>query len=160
MFLALCQGEGMEIAELDDGTDLAVAVHDAAAVSWSVRAAAGRRLAAAASVPGIAEILKGLLLDGDDTMVCQETADALMQREDVYGLRLVLAALARAEEPSFPEQSVMDHLHDSIMSDARWMTVLGPGHLKSQFLELLEDPDQSVRAQARRYLHSSYRVEG
>jgi hypothetical protein len=74
----------VEFAELDDGSELAAAIRDAASEEWSVRIAAGRRLAAAADVPSIAAVLERLLLDDMDTGVCQETADALLERrEDV-----------------------------------------------------------------------------
>ncbi|MGN5635693.1 hypothetical protein [Streptomyces sp. AC154] len=52
----------------------------AGADSWSVRAAAGRRLAADAEVPEVAVVLGRLLLDPYDTFVTRETAEALYPR--------------------------------------------------------------------------------
>lgn len=84
------------------GDDLSSAFQDAASKSWSVRAAAGRRLAAHAEVGDAARILDLLLLDGEDTAVTQETAEALLGRGDVLGLHLVLKALAVAADPDVP----------------------------------------------------------
>jgi hypothetical protein len=95
------------------------------AVSYPVRKAAGRRLAAAADIPAVTEVLERLLLDDADTAVCQETADALLRRRDVHGLRLVLAALAAANRPSFPEPTIADHLYGAVASDPRWLTEQG-----------------------------------
>ncbi|MFI0805701.1 hypothetical protein [Streptomyces echinatus] len=80
---------------IDD--ELRSALRDADSASWSTRASAGRRLAGAAEVTGVAPVLNRLLLDGQDTAVTQETAQALLERWDVRGLRLVLAALTVAD---------------------------------------------------------------
>ncbi|MEV6733316.1 MULTISPECIES: hypothetical protein [unclassified Streptomyces] len=55
-------------------------------------------------MPEIAEVLQRLLLDAYDTGVVQETAEALLQRRDMWGLRAVLAALARAVDLSVADQ--------------------------------------------------------
>ncbi|MEV6247353.1 hypothetical protein AB0M38_14270 [Streptomyces sp. NPDC051742] len=73
-------------------------LRDARSDSWALRAAAGRRLAASAEDPAAAEVLRKLLLDGQDTAVTRETAEALLERWDVHGLRLVLAAFADADD--------------------------------------------------------------
>jgi hypothetical protein len=132
----------------DDGPELAAAVRDAGALSWSVRMAAGRRLAAAELVPAVAEVLERLLLDEADTAVCQETAEALLQRHDVLGLRLVLAALAAAEESSCLEPTIVDHLYGAVMGDSRWLSEQGQQELIGQLEELLHDPSVAVREQA------------
>ena len=67
-----------------------------------MRAAAGRFLAAHAEVDDAARILH-LLLDGGDTAVTWATAEALLERGDVLGLRLVLKALAMAADPNVPD---------------------------------------------------------
>jgi hypothetical protein len=118
--------------------------------------AAGRRLAAAALVPAVVETLERLLLDDTDTAVCQETADALLRRNDVSGLRLVLVALTAAEEPSFPEPTLADHLYGAVIGDPRWLSEHGQQELIGQLEELLHDPSEVVREQARR-LRSEYR---
>jgi hypothetical protein len=151
-----CQGVGVKISGFDDGAELATAVHDAGAASWSVRVAAGRCLAAAALAPAVAETLERLLLDAD-TAVCQETADALLRRNDVPGLRLVLVALAAAAEPSCPEPTIADHLYGAVMGDPRWLSEQGQQELIGQFEELLHDPSEAVREQARR-LHPEHRT--
>jgi hypothetical protein len=63
-----------------------------------VRAAAGVRLASVTDLDQVADILIRLLLDQENTFVTSETADALVDRRDAPGLRLVLLALARADE--------------------------------------------------------------
>jgi hypothetical protein len=148
---------GMKISGFDDGAELASAVHDAGAASWSVRVAAGQRLAATALVPAVAETLERLLLDDTDTAVCQETADALLRRNDVPGLRMVLAALAAAQEPSCLEPTIADHLYGSVMGDPRWLSEQKQQELIGQLEELMHDPSQAVREQARR-LHPGHRA--
>ncbi|WP_152646093.1 hypothetical protein [Streptacidiphilus albus] len=103
----------------------------------------------------MAEILQQLLLDLHDTGVTQGTANALLQRQDSYGLRLVLAAFARSREPSFPEPSTVDHLYSAIMGDLRWMTETGESQLVSQLEELTLDADDAVRVEARKLLSPS-----
>lgn len=63
-----------------------------------VRAAAGVVLASAPDVEAVADVVLRLLLDQEDTFVTSETADALVSRRDVTGLRLVLLALRRADD--------------------------------------------------------------
>jgi HEAT repeat protein len=123
------------------------AVHEADSPLWSVRAAAGRRLAAAAPVPEVFEVLHRLLLDPDDTGVTQETAEALIQRGDTYGLRVVLAALACAQ--SF---STADQLLAEIDCDPRWTTENGADQLVQQLRELASDEDDGVRGEAQSLL--------
>ncbi|WP_149185099.1 hypothetical protein [Streptomyces sp. TRM49041] len=86
----------MSRPEIDD--ELRSALHDADSASWSARAAAGRRLASAAEVAVVAAVLHRLLLDGQDTAVTQEAAEALLERWDICGLRMVLAALTSADD--------------------------------------------------------------
>ncbi|MET9241761.1 hypothetical protein [Nonomuraea sp. NPDC003709] len=123
------------------------AVHEADSPLWSVRATAGRRLAAAAHVPEVSEILHRLLLDPDDTGVTQETAKALMQRGDAYGLRAVLAALACAQ--GF---ETADQLWAEICGDPRWVTESGADQLVQQLRELTSDEDEGVRTEAQSLL--------
>ncbi|MFE2410090.1 hypothetical protein ACFXDE_17315 [Kitasatospora sp. NPDC059408] len=78
--------------------------------SWSDRANAGRQLAAHADVPEVAAVLRRLLQDGQDTAVTQGTAEALLRRRDLLGLRLVLAAFAGADVDT------TDHLGDAILN--------------------------------------------
>ncbi|MGW2254327.1 HEAT repeat domain-containing protein [Kitasatospora sp. NPDC001660] len=78
--------------------------------SWSDRANAGRQLAAHADVPAVTEVLRRLLQDGRDTAVTQQTAEALLERRDVLGLRLVLGAFAGADFDT------ADHLSDAILN--------------------------------------------
>lgn len=142
----------MKTSGFDDRDELTAVVRDADAVSYLVTIAAGRRLAAAADVPAVTEVLERLLLDDADTAVCQEIADALLQRRDIHGLRLVLAALAAANRPSFPESTIADHLYGAVASDPRWLAEQGPQELIEQFQELLHDPSEQVREQARSLL--------
>ncbi|MEH6374798.1 hypothetical protein V7793_10780 [Streptomyces sp. KLMMK] len=88
-------------SEID--AELRSAIEDVHSTSWAVRAAAGRRLAAAADVAQAADALYRLLLD-QDTGVTQETAEALLERWDVCGWRLVLAALVGADDVGTADQ--------------------------------------------------------
>lgn len=149
-----CQGVFMTSFEGD--AELVAAVQDADSVSWAVRAAAGRRLAAAAEVPKIAEVLQRLLLDAYDTGVVQETAKALLQRGDLWGLRAVLAALGRAED-----SSVADQLAAEVDCDPRWLSGKSSGSEFFQQLEVLAtDPDEILRAEAQQLLARLSAPEG
>jgi hypothetical protein len=63
-----------------------------------VRAAAGVVLASTPDLEPVTDVLMRLLLDPDDTFVTSETAQALVERRDVPGMRLIISALARADE--------------------------------------------------------------
>lgn len=125
---------------------------DAESDSWSVRAAAGRRLAAHAEADDAARVLHLLLLDGQDTAVTQATAEALLRRGDVLGLRLALKALAVAANPNVPDwdASTMDEIYAAITGDPRWMSDDGCVQLGAQLGELTSDADASVAEEARR----------
>ncbi|MFD7608746.1 hypothetical protein ACFWAN_52000 [Streptomyces mirabilis] len=93
----------------------------------------------------MAEVLHRLLLDGRDTFVIQETAEALLGRWDVLGLRMVLAALASADDDTG------DHL------DAANLNVCGQSEKAGERLAALcsvltSDADTAVREEARRIL--------
>jgi len=77
---------------------LAEALTSASSDDVEVRAAAGVLLASAPDLDQVTDVLIRLLLDQEDTFVTSETVEALMDRRDVPGLRLVLVALARADE--------------------------------------------------------------
>jgi hypothetical protein len=130
------------------------ALQDAESDSWSVRAAAGRRLAAHAAADDAARALHLLLLDGQDTAVTWATAEALLQRGDVLGLRLVLKALAVAANPNVPnwDASTMDEIYAAITGDPQWMSDDGALRRGAQLRELSSDADTSVAEEARRLL--------
>ncbi|MFC8664029.1 hypothetical protein [Streptomyces sp. NPDC057199] len=135
----------MTRSEADD--ELISFLQGAASASWSVRAASGRRLAAAAEVPGAAVVLHRLLLDGRDTFVTQETAEALLERWDAVGLRMMLAALASADDDTG------DHL------DAAILNVCGQSKEDGERLAALcsaltSDADIDVSGEARRILET------
>ncbi|MET9063876.1 hypothetical protein [Streptosporangium sandarakinum] len=144
-FERVCDGLGQERPRVDSITS---AIHEADSPSWSVRANAGRRLAAAAHVPEVSEVLHRLLLDPGDTGVTQETAKALMRRGDACGLRAVLAALACAQD-----FETADHLWAEICGDPRWIAESGADQLVRQLGELTSDEDDGVRTEARSLLH-------
>lgn len=126
------------------------ALRNAESESWSCRAAAGRQLAAIAGQEEVAPVLERLLLDPHDTGVTQETAQALLQRRDLVGLRFVLAALSRAEE-----WWTADQLDGEVFSYQGWMIADGQ---RDQFVRQLEaltaDEDAGVREEAMRFLGS------
>ncbi|MEU0036238.1 hypothetical protein [Streptomyces sp. NPDC006333] len=103
--------------------------------SWSCRAAAGRQLAAIAGREEVAPFLERLLLDPHDTGVTQETAEALLQRRDFVGLRIVLAALSLAEE--WP---TADQLDGEVFNHQSWMIADGR---RDQFVQQLERRDSA-----------------
>ncbi len=93
----------------------------------------------------MAGILRRLLLDSQDTAVTQETAEALLERRDAHGLRLVLAALATAADDTG------DQLYDAIdnvcyrsRDDLACLMVLCS--------ELVADADSAVSQEAGRLL--------
>ncbi|WP_329297213.1 hypothetical protein OG410_41950 [Streptomyces sp. NBC_00659] len=93
----------------------------------------------------MSEVLHRLLLDGRDTFVTQETAEALLGRWDVLGLRMVLAALASADDDTG------DHL------DAAILNVCGQSEEDGERLTALcsaltSDEDDAVSGEARRIL--------
>ncbi|MFD9498992.1 hypothetical protein [Streptomyces sp. NPDC060035] len=133
----------MSRCESDD--QLIPLLEDAASASWSVRAAAGRRLAAVAEVPEAAETLHRLLLDGRDTFVTQETAEALLERWDVVGLRMVLAAFVAADD------STGDHLDDAILNVCRQSQEDGE-RFAVLCSALASDADSAVSEEARKLL--------
>ncbi|MGH4030288.1 HEAT repeat domain-containing protein [Actinomycetota bacterium Odt1-20B] len=74
------------------------ALTEATSPSWSRRARAGRRLAAQAEVPEVAEVLLRLLLDGEDTAVTRQTAEALARTGTAAAARLLARAMAEADD--------------------------------------------------------------
>ncbi|WP_107503097.1 HEAT repeat domain-containing protein [Streptomyces sp. DH-12] len=72
---------------LSDDQQLSALFEQANSPAWSVRAAAGRQLAAAPRTDQAVEVLFRLLLDPDDTAVTRETAQALLERGDTSPLR-------------------------------------------------------------------------
>ncbi|MEU8868016.1 hypothetical protein [Streptomyces umbrinus] len=133
----------MTRSEADD--ELTSFLEGSTSASWSVRAASGRRLAAAAEVPEVAVVLHRLLLDGRDTFVTQETAEALLERWDVVGLRMVLAALASADDDTG------DHLDAAILNVCGQSTEDGE-RLAALCSALTSDADSDVSGEARRIL--------
>lgn len=124
------------------GSGRSASMRDAVSDSWAVRAAAGRQLAAAAEEPEVAGILARLLLDAHNTFVTRETAQALLLRWDVHGLRLVLAALATAD----PDTG--DHLQAAV-TDVCEQSAEDIERLTALASTLASDPDAGVREEAR-----------
>ncbi|MEV7420708.1 hypothetical protein [Streptomyces sp. NPDC089919] len=127
-----------------DGRELRDAIAAAESTDWSVRAAAGRRLAAGARVEDVAEVLHRLLLDARDTGVTSETASALLARRDLAGLRLVLGARAVASD-----QGTADQLEAELDCDPRWAAGQDGEELLAQLRTLAADRDPEVRSEAR-----------
>ena len=134
----------------EERDDLAAMLREAKSPSWSIRAAAGCRLAADAEDKEVARVLNDLLLDGQDTAVTQQTTEALLRRNDVPGLRLVLAALAEASDTAVPDwdPSTMDEIYAAIWGDPRWMGDSSWAPVGAQLRELSLDADESVREMA------------
>ncbi|MEU6273689.1 hypothetical protein ABZ871_14975 [Streptomyces populi] len=125
---------------------LAAALRDSESESWSRRAAAGRQLAAWVEREEVGPVIERLLLDPHDTAVTQETAQALLERRYLVGLRAVLAALSRAEEWSTADQldgEVLDYQSWMIADDRR-------DEFVDQLVGLAADQDEGVRDEALR----------
>ncbi|WP_123459336.1 hypothetical protein [Streptomyces sp. PanSC19] len=125
--------------------ELDLLLQEATSASWSVRAATGRRLAAFAEVPEASEVLQRLLLDARDTFVTQETAEALLERWDVLGLRRVLTAFADADDDT------ADHLDAAILHACGRSEEDGE-RLAALCSALTSDTDSAVSGEARRIL--------
>lgn len=125
---------------------LTAALRDSESESWSRRAAAGRQLAAWAEREEVAPVLERLLLDAHDTGVTQETAQALLERRDLVGLRAVLAALSRAEE-----WWTADQLDGEVFGYQSWMIADDrTDEFVDQLVRLAADQDKGVRDEALR----------
>ncbi|MFD9586173.1 hypothetical protein ACFWBM_15925 [Streptomyces sp. NPDC059980] len=109
----------------------------------SVRAAAGRRLAAAPRIESVAGVVHRLLLDAQDTGVTSDTAVALLARRDLVGLRAVLAARGVASD-----QGTADQLAAELDCDPRWATGQDGDELIVQLRTLAADKDPDVRNEA------------
>ncbi|MFE6055844.1 hypothetical protein ACFQ6N_34300 [Kitasatospora sp. NPDC056446] len=133
----------------DPDPTTATALRDADSPSWTVRAGAGRRLAAQPGRIGgaAADALHRLLLDAHDTAVTQETAEALLARRDTAGLRCVLLALSRAAETW-----TADEIGAVLHGDPDWMTTAGADALIERLHALAADEDTGVRDEARAVL--------
>ncbi|MFJ3876814.1 hypothetical protein ACIPW5_05080 [Streptomyces sp. NPDC090077] len=130
---------------MDDVVDerFVSSIAEADSPMWAVRAAAGRRLATATRLEGVAHVLHRLLLDGDDTGVTADTAAALLARRDLAGLRAVLAARAVASD-----EGTADQLAAELDGDPRWATGEGGSELTAQLRTLAADTDPDVRGEA------------
>lgn len=134
------------MAPLDD-QELITAIQNAASPVWSVRGAAGRRLADSDKIVEMADVIQRLLLDAQDTWVIQETAEALLERRDTIGLRQVLLAYSRAGT-----YDTVDHLGAALDCNPEWETTQGADRLIKQYRELATDPDTGVRNEAQQIL--------
>ncbi|MFD8979871.1 hypothetical protein [Streptomyces sp. NPDC059564] len=86
-----------------------------------------------------------MLLDGRDTFVTQETAEALLGHWDVLGLRMVPAALANADDDTG------DHLDAAILNVCR-QSEKDEERLAALCSALTSDADGDVSGEARRIL--------
>ncbi|MET9952437.1 DUF2332 family protein [Streptomyces sp. NPDC006339] len=118
-------------------------IAEADSPAWNVRAAAGRRLAAAPRIESVAGVLHRLLLDAQDTGVTSATAAALLARRDLVGLRAVLAARAVASD-----EGTADQLTAELDCDSRFATGEGRVELITQLRTLTSDTDPEVRNEA------------
>ncbi|MGW0117872.1 hypothetical protein [Streptomyces sp. NPDC003327] len=89
--------------------------------------------------------MRRLLLDDCDTFVTQETAEALLERGDVLGLRMVLSAFVGADEDT------TDQLDAAIFDVCGQLEEEGR-RLAALCSALESDADASVSGEARRIL--------
>ncbi|MGG8406541.1 hypothetical protein ACM614_07875 [Streptomyces sp. 12297] len=134
-----------DVERTEDLTEQALrgSIADADSPDWSVRAAAGRRLAAAPRIEGVTDVLHRLVLDAQDTGVTSDTAVTLLARRDLAGLRAVLAARAVASD-----QGTADQLAAELDCDPRWATGVDADSLIAQLRTLTSDKDPDVRNEA------------
>ena len=120
----------------------------AASESWARRAAAGRQLAEWAEHEVARPVLARLLLDDNDTGVTQETAQALLERRDMVGLRTVLSALSQAVSIGTADQLVSE-----VYSYQSWMIADGRADaFTDQLVALTDDLDAGIRDEAQQLL--------
>ncbi|MEU6215500.1 hypothetical protein ABZ891_37110 [Streptomyces sp. NPDC047023] len=134
--------------------ELRRSITDTDSPAWHIRAAAGRRLAAAPHIEGVAGVLHRLLLDTKDTGVTSDTAAALLARKDLAGLRALLAARATASD-----EATADQLAAELDCDPRWTAQEDDAELIRQLRSLTTDTDPEVRAEARLRLSRLHRQE-
>ncbi|MEO3773810.1 hypothetical protein [Micromonospora sp. B9E7] len=130
-----------------DDQELGTAIRNADSPTWSVRAAAGQHLAKSRGIDVVADIIHRLLLDPQDTAVTWKTAEALLERKDTVGLRLVLLARSHAAD-----EATADEIQAALDCDPDWMTTGGPDRLVKHLRDLAMDEDAGVRDEARRIL--------
>ncbi|MFE0631935.1 hypothetical protein ACFW3D_33900 [Streptomyces sp. NPDC058864] len=118
--------------------DLTEAIEDGLSPSWSVRAAAGRRLAPYAGLVSATAVLERLLLDPEDTLVTRTAAEALLRQGSVAAVRLVARAAARADD------NHGDWLRTAAHDVAREPGEAGRG-VSAACAVLADDPDGDVR---------------
>ncbi|MFZ3468928.1 hypothetical protein ACODT3_32495 [Streptomyces sp. 4.24] len=142
----MIETSGWQPGGVEDFTEqeLRDAIAAAQSPAWSVRAAAGRHLAALPQIEHVAGVLHRLLLDPQDTGVTSDTALALLARGDLAGLRAVLAARAVASD-----QGTADQLAAELDCDPRWTTGPDGDELIAQLRTLATDTDPDVRNEAR-----------
>lgn len=132
---------------------LAAAIDEADSESWARRAAAGRQLARWVEHETVNPVLERLLLDAHDTGVTQETARALLERQDGVGLRTVLGALSRAESVGTADQLVSE-----VFSYQNWMLADDQAdEFVRQLTVLTDDEDAGIRDEAQQLLNPSER---
>lgn len=110
---------------------------EASSPSWSQRVRAGRDLASFADVPEAAEALTGLLLDGEDTAVTRQTAEALARVGTVAAVRLIALAVAAADDNQ--ANWLQTGVHDALV---------GPDDAPDVAAvcgQLARDPEEAVR---------------
>ncbi|WP_329190859.1 hypothetical protein [Actinacidiphila glaucinigra] len=130
-----------------DDQELSAAIANADSPAWSVRGAAGRRLASSDKIEEVADVLQRLLLDAQDTWVIQETAEALLERKDAIGLRYVLLAYSQAGN-----YDAVDQLGAALDCNPEWMTTEGADRLIEQLRTLATDEDTGVCVEAQQIL--------
>ncbi|MEU1630509.1 site-specific integrase [Streptomyces sp. NPDC020096] len=141
-----CDRQDVFVHRDDNSHELAIALREAESPSWSVRASAGRRLAAWADQEVVGLALERLLLDLHNTAVTQETARALLGRRDLVGLRTVLTAMSRAKE-----WYTVDWLDGELFGYESWMVADGRmDQFRQQLAALMVDGDAGVRDEALR----------
>lgn len=117
---------------------LTEAIEDGLSPSWSVRAAAGPRLAPHVGVASAAAVLERLLLDPENTFVTRVTAQALLRQGSLAAVRLVVRAVARADDNHGDWLQTAAH-------DVAWPPGEAGRAVAAACAALADDPDGDVR---------------
>ncbi|WP_018221817.1 hypothetical protein [Salinispora pacifica] len=133
--------------QLSEDHGLSTAIRNAGSPAWSTRAEAGRHLALLAEIDEVVDVIHRLLLDPDDTWVTWRTAEALLERRDVLGLRMVLLARSYAAN-----EATADEIQAALDGNPAWMTIEGTNRLIKHLRELTMDEDAGIRDEAQMIL--------
>lgn len=131
---------------MDTDPRIAAAVRAASSPDYTQRVQAAEELSQWADHNDVIPILRRLLLDRGDTTVTERTCQALLQRNDIHGIRLIAEVVTAASTPD-PNSDLyasdyIDHLRDAVTGHW-WPTGPTPEYLDAA-ATLSTDPDPTI----------------